>query len=165
MYTRYPLDTSGIKYVCGSASPQVSLYPPRATCHPLHRVATTRAVSFSPTWSGVLCSSPPRPVSCWVSSVPLLLISGTTFTHWIADHNTLWRSPLTAEALVTSIRYYSVLNAAPNGIGWAYVLMGVIALASAGGSLVKGYKGRGGEVLFDGGSVGELAFMRPSVPR
>nr|XP_019012358.1 uncharacterized protein I206_03205 [Kwoniella pini CBS 10737]OCF51139.1 hypothetical protein I206_03205 [Kwoniella pini CBS 10737] len=78
---------------------------------------------------------------------------GTTFTHWIADHNVLWRSPITPEALVTSIKYYSYLSNAPHGMGWVYIAVGLVALASAGGRAVKGYKGQGGEVLFDGGAI------------
>ncbi|KAK6906882.1 hypothetical protein I203_100869 [Kwoniella mangroviensis CBS 8507] len=78
---------------------------------------------------------------------------GTTFTHWIADHNVLWRSPVTPDALVTSIKYYSYISNAPNGMGWFYIAVGIVALLSAGGRAVKGYQGQGGEVLFDGGSI------------
>ena len=67
----------------------------------------------------------------------------------------LWRSPLTAEAVMDSITYYSLLSAAPPGLGWVYILVGLGAIVSTGGRLVKGWRGANGEVLFDGGSVGK----------
>ncbi|TXT10998.1 hypothetical protein VHUM_01749 [Vanrija humicola] len=78
---------------------------------------------------------------------------GTTFTHWIADHNVLWRSPVTPAALEQSIRYYSLLGHGPDGLGWVYIAVGVAALVAAGGKLVSGWRGKGGEVLFDGASL------------
>ncbi|ORX36453.1 ER membrane protein SH3-domain-containing protein [Kockovaella imperatae] len=78
---------------------------------------------------------------------------GTTFTHWIADHNVLWRSPLTSEALSQSISYYALLANAPKGLEWVYFAAGAIALICAGGRMVKDWRGRHGEVLFDGGSL------------
>lgn len=85
----------------------------------------------------------------------ILCCTGTTFTHWIADHNVLWRSPLTTDALDQSITYYSLLSSAPAGLGWVYVAVGIIAIASTGGRIVKGFSGENGEVLFDGGSLSE----------
>ena len=82
--------------------------------------------------------------------------TGTTFTHWIADHDVLWRMPLTPEAIHIAIQYYSLLSAAPRGMSTTYLAMVLLALGSAGGRLVKGWSYRSGEVLFDGGSVGEL---------
>ncbi|RXK35668.1 hypothetical protein M231_07041 [Tremella mesenterica] len=82
---------------------------------------------------------------------------GTTFTHWIADHNVLWRFPLTSEAILESITYYSLLSAAPPWMGWVYVGVGASALLSSGGRGVKGWRGMNGEMLFDGGSVVLLA--------
>ena len=55
--------------------------------------------------------------------------------------------------------YYSLLASAPPGLGWVYIAIGVLAIGSSGGRLVKDWQGRGGEVLFDGGSVGELALI------
>ncbi|KAK8861293.1 hypothetical protein IAR55_002112 [Kwoniella newhampshirensis] len=78
---------------------------------------------------------------------------GTTFTHWIADHNVLWRNPVTSDALATSVRYYSYLSSAPRGLGWVYCSIGLVAILSVCGRGIKGYKGNGGEVLFDGGSL------------
>ncbi|WWC59909.1 uncharacterized protein I303_102471 [Kwoniella dejecticola CBS 10117] len=89
---------------------------------------------------------------------------GTTFTHWIADHNVLWRSPVTPDALVTSIKYYSYLSNAPNGMGWVYIAVGLVALLSASGRAVKGYRGQGGEVLFDGGSIVDVYPTIKSIP-
>ncbi|WWC87579.1 uncharacterized protein L201_002469 [Kwoniella dendrophila CBS 6074] len=94
---------------------------------------------------------------------------GTTFTHWIADHNVLWRSPVTPDALVTSIKYYSYLSDAPEGLGWVYIAIGIVALLSTGGRAVKGYRGQGGEVLFDGGSIAiaytQIADVYPTIKR
>jgi hypothetical protein len=90
---------------------------------------------------------------------------GTTFTHWIVDHNVLWTSPTTVEALERSIKYYSFLADAPEGMGWAYIAVGLAAIISAGGQLSKVLKGGQSEVLFDGGSVGtsELWFICAAV--
>lgn len=87
---------------------------------------------------------------------------GTTFTHWIADHNVLWRTPLTEDAVKTSIQYYSLLHSAQQGyLGWAYLFVGCLAIAAAGGRMLKGLTmGEGGEVLFDGGSLGALTMTR-----
>ncbi|WVR04108.1 hypothetical protein IAU60_001107 [Kwoniella sp. DSM 27419] len=83
---------------------------------------------------------------------------GTTFTHWIADHNILWRAPVTADAIGSSIRYYSLLGNAPHAMAWLYAVVGFVALLSTGGRAVKGYRGQGGEVLFDGGSIAIALF-------
>jgi hypothetical protein len=87
-----------------------------------------------------------KSLTCWV---------GTTFTHWIADHNVLWRTPLTSEALESSIKYYSILSNSPTGLGWVYIAVGGVAMASATGRLIKGLRGNRGEIVFDGASVGE----------
>jgi hypothetical protein len=87
---------------------------------------------------------------------PLTRCVGTTFTHWIADHNVLWRTPLTSEALESSIKYYSILSNSPSGMGWVYIAVGGVAMASATGRLIKGFRGDRGEIVFDGASVGEL---------
>lgn len=86
-------------------------------------------------------------------TVSTSFLLGTTFTHWIADHNVLWRSPVTTEAISHSIKYYSLLASAPNGLGWVYIAVGLVLLLSAGGRSIKGYRGSSGEVLFDGGSL------------
>ncbi|ODN76962.1 hypothetical protein L202_05526 [Cryptococcus amylolentus CBS 6039] len=78
---------------------------------------------------------------------------GTTFTHWIADHNVLWKTPVTEEAIHKSITYYSLLSSSSRGLGWAYILVGIILVLSIGGRSYKGYHRKGGEVLFDGGSL------------
>ncbi|KAL0242215.1 hypothetical protein I308_105844 [Cryptococcus tetragattii IND107] len=86
-------------------------------------------------------------------TVSTSFLLGTTFTHWIADHNVLWRSPVTAEAINHSIEYYSLLSSAPSGLGWVYVAVGLVLMLSAGGRSIKGYRGTSGEVLFDGGML------------
>lgn len=97
-----------------------------------------------------------------VSASWLTVHPGTTFTHWIADHNVLWRSPVTAEAINHSIEYYSLLSSAPSGLGWVYVAVGLVLMLSAGGRSIKGYRGTSGEVLFDGGSLGKF-FIRDNL--
>ncbi|WVN90363.1 uncharacterized protein L203_105599 [Cryptococcus depauperatus CBS 7841] len=67
---------------------------------------------------------------------------GTTFSHWIADHNVLWKTPITKEAINQSIEYYSLLDSAPVGMGWAYIVVGSVLLLSIGGRSVKGYRGK-----------------------
>jgi hypothetical protein len=67
----------------------------------------------------------------------------------------MWTNPVTLEALERSIRYYSLLASCPDGLGWAYVAVGVTAILSAGGQLSTVLKGGDSEVLFDGGSAGE----------
>ena len=69
----------------------------------------------------------------------------------------LWRSPLTKDALEQSISYYSLISDAPTGLGWVYISAGIIALGSAGGRMMKDWKGRHGEVIFDGGSLCTVA--------
>ncbi|RSH94342.1 hypothetical protein EHS25_004145 [Saitozyma podzolica] len=72
-------------------------------------------------------------------TISTCFLLGTTFTHWIADHNVLWRTPLTSEALESSIKYYSILSNSPTGLGWVYIA------------------GNRGEIVFDGASVVLLA--------
>lgn len=67
----------------------------------------------------------------------------------------MWTSPVTLEALERSIKYYSLLASCPDGLGWAYVAVGVTAILSAGGQLSTVLKGGDSEVLFDGGSAGK----------
>lgn len=119
------------------------------TCFLLGKSGTTLPLSL-------MMGDPPSPTRCVYGGHPTD-IAGTTFTHWIADHNVLWRSPLTPEALFSSITYYSLLSAAPVGLAWAYVAIGLSLLGFAGGRLVKGVKSGDGEILFDGGSVGASA--------
>lgn len=65
---------------------------------------------------------------------------------------------MTEDAINTSIQYYSLLHSAQTGyLGWAYLFVGGLAIAAAGGRMRKGLTtGQGGEVLFDGGSLGGL---------
>ncbi len=85
---------------------------------------------------------------------------GITFTHWIADHNVLWTSPVTPAAISTSISYYTILGNADPGLYWAWCGVAGIALAAAGWRVGRGLGGvkggEGGGWLFDGGSLGKL---------
>lgn len=91
---------------------------------------------------------------CEVTVSSVTHVAGTTFTHWVVDHNVLWTSPTTSHALERSITYYSLINSAPEGLGWTYMILGISAIWSAAGRLSKVLKGGQSEVLFDGGSVG-----------
>lgn len=108
---------------------------------------------------------PPRPSGLSISTAapafshtiaPLLRFesTGTTFTHWIADHNVLWSSPLTPAALEQSIRYYGMLAGGTAALGWVYLGVLLVAFIAAAGKLCSDW-GKGGEVLFDGASVCE----------
>lgn len=90
----------------------------------------------------------------WVNSLSASRITGTTFTHWIADHNVLWSSPLTPAALEQSIRYYGMLAGGTAALGWVYLGVLLVAFIAAAGKLCSDW-GKGGEVLFDGASVCE----------
>lgn len=105
------------------------------------------------TWLGGQRSPCSRRVSCSVGGARATLTAGTTFTHWIADHNVLWRSPLTPAALEQSIRYYTLIGSGPPLLGWVYVGLVGLAIAAATAKLVSGWRGRSGEVLFDGASL------------
>ncbi|EIN07837.1 hypothetical protein PUNSTDRAFT_53192 [Punctularia strigosozonata HHB-11173 SS5] len=75
---------------------------------------------------------------------------GVLFTNWIADSLTLWKNPVTDEALWTSARYYSILASLPANMAWALaavVGLGGLALAS---SMARG---QAGNLMFDGGSI------------
>jgi hypothetical protein len=75
----------------------------------------------------------------------------------------MWTNPITLEALERSIKYYTLLASSPDGLGWAYVAVGVTAILSAGGQLSTVLKGGDSEVLFDGGSAGQ-SLVGPDVP-
>lgn len=82
------------------------------------------------------------------------LTAGTTFACWVADHNVLWRSPLTADAVENSLRFYSLVADAPGWLGWAYSSVTVVAVLSVGGRLFKGLREDRGEIVFDGANTG-----------
>lgn len=80
------------------------------------------------------------------------------------DHNTLWRSPVTEPALLTSLSYYSAYVSAPPvvfGIWIATVGTAVFFLAW---KSVKGWRDGQGQFLFDGAGLCELdALLLPSI--
>lgn len=85
---------------------------------------------------------------------------GSTFTHWIADHNTLWRSPVTPLAVTTALEYYSLLGRAPGALYWAWMGVAAVCGGGSGWRVLRGMSGMGGSgagggFLFDGGSLGE----------
>ncbi|GMK54398.1 hypothetical protein CspeluHIS016_0109840 [Cutaneotrichosporon spelunceum] len=88
-----------------------------------------------------------------ITTITTCFLLGTTFTHWIADHNVLWRSPLTPAALETSIRYYALVGSGVSALGWVYLGVGAASILAAATRLVTGWRGQSGEVLFDGASL------------
>lgn len=97
-----------------------------------------------------LCWATIRSLRSRIASPP----TGTTFTHWIADHNVLWSSPLTPGALEQSIRYYALIAGGSAALGWVYIGVLLVAFVAAAGKLCSDW-GKGGEILFDGASVCE----------
>ncbi|BEI80130.1 hypothetical protein CcaverHIS002_0106590 [Cutaneotrichosporon cavernicola] len=88
-----------------------------------------------------------------ITTITTCFLLGTTFTHWIADHNVLWRSPLTPAALEQSIRYYALVGSGAPVLGWVYLGVGLASSLAALTKLVTGWRGQSGEVLFDGASL------------
>ncbi|KLT39371.1 hypothetical protein CC85DRAFT_288626 [Cutaneotrichosporon oleaginosum] len=88
-----------------------------------------------------------------ITTFSTCFLLGTTFTHWIADHNVLWRSPLTPAALEQSIRYYALVGSGAPALGWVYLGIGLASSLAALTKLVTGWRGQSGEVLFDGASL------------
>ncbi|KAI6162536.1 hypothetical protein EDD17DRAFT_552682 [Pisolithus thermaeus] len=83
---------------------------------------------------------------------------GSLFTHWIADSLTLWKSPVTDEHLWTAALYYSILTKAP--IELLYVLFAIVALG--GTTIFWSFRdGEAGNLMFDGGSIGEFIYILP----
>jgi hypothetical protein len=79
-----------------------------------------------------------------------------------SDHKTLWRSPVTESAYLTSLAYYSSFVSAPPIVFYTWCIVFVIAVASIGWRVVRGFRaeGRGqGEFLFDGASLCESLWM------
>jgi len=83
---------------------------------------------------------------------------GATFTHWIADHNTLWKYPVTDEAVSVAISYYTLLGSGPDSLWWIWMGVAALAMLGTGWRIARGFKnvagrGSGGGYLFDGGSL------------
>lgn len=95
--------------------------------------------------------------------VTRILTAGTTFTCWVADHNVLWRSPLTVDAVENSLRFYSLVADAPGWLGWAYSFVMLVAVLSVGGRLFKGFREDRGEIVFDGANTGTSQGDHPSL--
>ncbi|KAL7413563.1 hypothetical protein BDY24DRAFT_58579 [Mrakia frigida] len=90
-----------------------------------------------------------------ISATSLLL--GSTFTHWIVDHNTLWRSPVTEPALLTSLSYYSSYVSAPPVVFGVWIATVGIAVGALAWKTVKGWREGTGAFLFD--SAGLFLFL------
>lgn len=106
-------------------------------CCRLHNLLLTRSVDFFTTSSAS---------TCHVNTY----LSGSLFTHWIADSLTLWKSPVTDEHLWTAALYYSILTKGPVQI--LYVLFGIIILG--GTTIFWSFNDlEAGNLMFDGGSI------------
>lgn len=77
-------------------------------------------------------------------------LSGSLFTHWIADSLTLWKSPVTDEHLWTAASYYAILAKTP--VGALYFLAAVVSLGGL-NMLWSFQDGEAGNLMFDGGSI------------
>jgi hypothetical protein len=60
-----------------------------------------------------------------------------------SDHNTLWRSPVTESAYLTSLAYYSSFVSAPPIVFYTWCIVFVIAVASIGWRVVRGFRAEG----------------------
>lgn len=65
---------------------------------------------------------------------------GTSYTHWIVDHDTLWRSPTPPHAISTSLAYYGILSGGSPRLAWFWVATCLIAIASIGGRCAVGLR-------------------------
>lgn len=83
-------------------------------------------------------------------NVLTLRLSGSFFTHWIADSVTLWQSPLTDDHLHAAAAYYSILSTMPRWMEFVFVVIGVAAAAAL---LLNVYDGKAGNIMFDGASL------------
>lgn len=96
---------------------------------------------------------------------------GSTFVHWIADHNTVWRNPTTDEAARIAIKYYNILagstSEAARGdsalLGNVWLVVGSVATLLCGSRAVSAMLGlreddneSNGGYLFDGACTGAL---------
>ncbi|TIB92886.1 hypothetical protein E3Q19_01775 [Wallemia mellicola] len=66
---------------------------------------------------------------------------GTIFTHWIADHGTLWQTP-TSESLSTALSYYRNLVSAPESMKMIIPIVASVGMMSL---LIGLYNGFGGD--------------------
>lgn len=83
-------------------------------------------------------------------------LSGSLFTHWIADSLTLWKSPTTDQNLWIAATYYSIIANGPEQIQYtvaAIVLLGATTI------LWSLRDGRAGNLMFDGGSICESTLV------
>ncbi|CAG7846578.1 SubName: Full=Uncharacterized protein {ECO:0000313/EMBL:CCA69817.1} [Serendipita indica DSM 11827] len=75
---------------------------------------------------------------------------GCLMTHWIADSQTLWKSPLTDAHLYTSAAYYSLL--AKMSLGMAATLVSVVTIGFM-ALMLSALDGEAGNLMFDGASI------------
>ncbi|KAJ9112202.1 hypothetical protein QFC20_002383 [Naganishia adeliensis] len=98
-------------------------------------------------------------------TVATCFLAGSTFVHWIADHNTVWRNPTTDEAARTAITYYEILagSSSPAARGDSamlenlWLVIGLVAIVLCGSRAANGMLGireddneSNGGYLFDG---------------
>ncbi|TIB06429.1 hypothetical protein E3P96_00454 [Wallemia ichthyophaga] len=65
---------------------------------------------------------------------------GTLFTHWIADHGTLWQTP-TADSLSTALSYYRNLVSTPDSMKAVVALVASIGISCLLIGLFNGFGG------------------------
>ena len=71
-------------------------------------------------------------------------------THWIADSQTLWKSPLTDVHLYTAAAYYSLI--AKMNVGMAATAVAVITIGFM-AIMLSALDGEAGNLMFDGASI------------
>ncbi|KAI5455009.1 hypothetical protein NCC49_002284 [Naganishia albida] len=98
-------------------------------------------------------------------TVATCFLAGSTFVHWIADHNTVWRNPTTDEAARTAITYYEILAGSSSSAARGdsavlenlWLVIGLVAIMLCGSRAVSAMLGlreddneSNGGYLFDG---------------
>jgi hypothetical protein len=98
-------------------------------------------------------------------------LAGSTFVHWIADHNTVWRNPTTDEAARIALKYYQILAGSTSDaargdsamLETIWLVVGSVATLLCGSRAVSAMLGlreddneSNGGYLFDGACTGEF---------
>ena len=89
--------------------------------------------------------------------------AGSTFHHWIADHNTLWTNPTTEEAVVRAVRYYTLLGSVRyTPLPYIWLAIAVVAASTMAWRAIRGLTSSKGE-RFNGGYLFDAGCCRESL--
>ncbi|KAG7567062.1 hypothetical protein FFLO_01188 [Filobasidium floriforme] len=84
-------------------------------------------------------------------------LAGSTFHHWIADHNTLWTNPTTEEAVSRAVRYYTLLGSVRyTPLPYIWLAIACIAAGTMAWRSIRGLTSSKGE-KFNGGYLFDAA--------